>query len=117
MTNMRPFIPLKCTAKRARGVGGSGREGGERRWGEKGCGLREGSSSCNGGVPPKSSWGQTHICGLSTCEVNLVKTGRLKEIKLGPSTIRHENITQLIWKTLIKVTVIKNSTRTGVPGG
>ena len=32
-------------------------------WGGKGCGLREGSSRCNGGDPPLGSWGQTHIWG------------------------------------------------------
>ena len=43
--------------------GGGKRDGGG--WGGKGCGLREGSSSCNvaiGGTPTiKGSWGQTHI--------------------------------------------------------
>ena len=39
-----------------------------RGWGEEGWGLREGSSNCiagEGGDPPKGSWGQTHIWGLS----------------------------------------------------
>ena len=41
----QPGPPLRSIAKRARGVGPRGRE----RVGREGCGLREGSSSCNGG--------------------------------------------------------------------
>ena len=43
----------------ARGGSGTGRK---RTGREKGCGLRE---ECIGGCPPKGSWGQTHIWGLS----------------------------------------------------
>ena len=59
-------IEVHISQKEPRGVGGKREgEGG----GEKGCGLREGSSNRNagmGGDPPKGSCGQTHIGGLST---------------------------------------------------
>ena len=49
---------LQNPKKRSQGCGE--KEGGGR-YGGKGWGLREGM----GGTPPKSSWGQTHIWGLS----------------------------------------------------
>ena len=65
--------PSQSIETRASGVGAKGG------WvGREGLGLREGSSSCNGGkgdttriqggFPPKGSLGQTHIWGLDLCE-------------------------------------------------
>ena len=45
----------------ARGVG----EEVGRGWGGNGWGLKGGFSNCSWGGPPKGSWGQTHIWGLS----------------------------------------------------
>ena len=61
--------PGRETIENRRSMAGVPRAGGGHGGDQKDWGLREGSSSCNGGEdggdPPKSNWGQTHIWGLS----------------------------------------------------